>query len=124
MTILWVSRHLPLPRQRDELRRLFGDHDLKTDPIAFADAADIANRFRQAGASEIVCVAPLSVLKKLLEYGIRPLCADMKVCAPPGEVTVRSHRGERHYKFVKFQRLTGIEMNYRELEPYRSGQLK
>ena len=118
MVIMWVSKHSPTPRQRDELVRIFGDHRLDVDQNPFSDASEIAARIRERNAREIVCVAPLSVLRKLLEFGLQPLTAEMSQVPPDqAEVVVDGRNGRRFYKFVKFKRLTGIEMTYAEVTP-------
>jgi hypothetical protein len=121
MIILWISRHEPLPTQRDELARLFGPHELQTDVNSFREASDIARTIRETGAHEVVCVAPLSVLQKLLEFGIRPLTARMERCQPEhAEVVMPGRRGLRYLKFRGFRRLTSIEMAYEEITPCRA----
>ena len=42
--ISWISRHPPTDRQRAELARLFGPHELRTDTNPFSDAAEIKRR--------------------------------------------------------------------------------
>ena len=123
--LLWMSRHLPTPRQRIELGRLFPDASLRIDPKPFADAADVMRRIRESRADELICVAPLSVLQKLSGYGICPIVADMELCSPDdteAEVTSEGsgyHNGRpsRTYKFVRFRRLMGIEITYEEIKP-------
>ena len=118
MIILWISKHKPVPNQRAELLRLFGPHELRTDLDPFRDAGDLAQRIRRSGALEVVCVAPLSVLRKLLEFGIRPLNAEMsQVSADQAEVSAVGRNGTRYYKFIRFKRLVGIEMTYEEVRP-------
>jgi len=111
--VLWLSRHSILPSQVRELKRIFGD-DVKIyqDPRPFDDARDIAKRFREGGYDEIVVVAPLSVIQRLTELGIRPLWAEMKVCDPDEAETVVSGRP---YKFVKFRRIKGVKIEFEDL---------
>jgi hypothetical protein len=118
---MWVSRHSPTDSQRRELSRIFGPHDLRIDPAPFSDALDIKRRMMAARAQEIVCVAPLSVLKELLTFGIRPLTADMEKCKPDeAEVETTSPSGSRFLRFVRFRRLTEIVMTYEDVTPCRS----
>ena len=119
--ISWISRHPPTDRQRAELARLFGPHELRTDTNPFSDAAEIKRRVYLAGAEEFVCVAPFSALKRLLEFGLRPLTAKMVQC-PESEAEV--HTSGRHYKFLRFQRLVALDMRYEEIEPCPAGQMK
>lgn len=111
--ILWLSRHSILPSQFKELKRIFGsDLEVFQDPRPFDDARDIVKRFREGGYDEIVAVAPLSVIQRLTELGIRPLWAEMKVCDPEeAETTVSG----RPYKFVKFKRIKAIKVEFEDL---------
>lgn len=118
MLIKWISKNEPTPRQRAELTRLFGDHVLQVDAETFSDAGDIKRRVQMSGASEVVVVAPLSVLKKLLDFGLRPLTAKM-IRVDPDKAEVSVHG--RHYKFVKFERLTAIDFRYEEVLPCCAG---
>jgi hypothetical protein len=117
MTLLWLSKHSPTPSQRAELTRLFGDHELRIDPQPFSDAGDVARRIRRSGASEVVVVAPLAVLRKLLEFGFAPLTADMEQCRPEeAEIQTPGYLQGRHYKFRKFRRLRSITLEYEDIE--------
>jgi hypothetical protein len=118
MIIAWISQHEPTPSQRAELIRLFGPHTLDVDTNPFGSAEDIARRIRRTGAAEVVCVAPLSVLRELLSFGFRPLNAQMEACPPAqAEVTAGRNGRTRHLRFRNFRRLTSIEMRYEELCP-------
>jgi len=126
--ILWISRHEPLASQQAELKRLFGeDVDIRIDGNPFRDASDIQARMRETNADAVVCVAPISVLKKLTEHGILPLVAEMAIVPkgdPRAEVEAngsggRAGRKTRYYRFVRFQRLTGVEMRYEDVLPWR-----
>ena len=118
MRIAWLSRHAPTPSQRAELTRLFGAHTLDVDPSPFADAEEVARRIRRTGAAEVVCVAPLSVLQKLLEFGIRPLTAKLEACDPAAaEIVSQNRNGTRYLRFSHFRRLESIDMRYSEVAP-------
>lgn len=126
MKILWLSKHSPLPSQLAELRRLFGPSVvMHPDPRPFSDAHDIARRFRESGAQELVAVAPLSVIKALCELGIQPLWAEMERCDSAGaEVKTGRNghgvsRGTFSYKFVRFRRVTGVDLKFEEVETCR-----
>ena len=110
--ILWVSKHAPLPSQLRELRRLFGDVEVVMDPNPFDGAEDIVRRFRSGRFDEMVVVAPLSVIAKLCELGIKPLWAQMEVVGPEeAEVEVRG----RYYRFERFRRIKGVKIEFEEL---------
>ena len=114
MRILWMSRHNPLPSQIAELKRLFGEEtEVVKDPQPFSSAEDIAERFRTRRYDDIVVVAPLSVLSRLCELGIRPLWAEMEVVKDPVKAEVSA--GGRLYRFVRFRRVLGIKIEYGEV---------
>jgi len=115
MKVYWMSRHAPLPSQIAELRRLFGEEVvIEQDPKPFDSADDILNRFRASGADELVIVAPLSVIAQIVQRGVKPLWAEMEVCSPD-EAEVEA--AGRHYRFVRFRRIVGIEIKFEEVSP-------
>lgn len=111
--IVWFSRHPALPRQIDELKRLFGeDAEVVADPAPFSTADDIIRRFKAAGGDEIVVVAPLSVLDALCKRGIKPLWADMEV-VPRGQAEVFAQG--RGYRFVRFRRVKRLALEFEDV---------
>jgi hypothetical protein len=122
--IAWFSRHAPVPSQLAELRRIYGpDVEVRVDARPFGDAADIAQRFRGSGATEMVVVAPLSVISALVDRGIRPLWAEMEQVPcddPRAEVRPAGRRyqhsgEERCYRFICFRRITAVKLEMEEL---------
>ncbi|MFN7088587.1 MAG: hypothetical protein ACK4NX_02095 [Candidatus Paceibacteria bacterium] len=114
--ILWVSQHVPLPRQLEALERLFGAGTIvQQDPRPFSSAEDIANRYREGGYDDIVVVAPLSVIGRLVDLGIRPLWSEMQQVDPKTGNPDIVFRG-RGYKFVKFRRVKTLRLEFEELE--------
>lgn len=111
--VIWFSRHPVLPTQVAELKRLFGDDvQIVTDPRPFDSAEDIVRRFRAAGGDEMVVVAPLSVLGRLCDLGIKPLWAEMEQVPPEqAEVTAAG----RHYRFVRFRRVKRLVLEFEEV---------
>ena len=102
--VLWVSRHTPLPLEIAELKRLFGeDASVATDVSPFISAEDIVERFRRGGYDEMVVVAPMSVIGRIVDEGVLPLWAEMK------RVQRREDRdleyNGRWYKFMGFKRV-------------------
>ncbi len=96
--ILWLSQHRLLEVQEAALRERFGkDVVIETDSRPFDDAADIVQRFREGKYDEIVVVAPISVLQKLLELGVQPFRSIMK-----------------DKKFQRFRRMTEISIKYED----------
>lgn len=111
--VIWFSRHDPLPSQVKELRRLFGqDVEIIQDPKPFSSAEDIVARFRAAGGDEMVVVAPLSVLGRLVDLGIKPLWAEMEqVPSEQSEVVAAG----RSYRFVRFRRVKRLVLEFEEV---------
>ena len=148
-TCLWLSRHEPLLAQRRALERHFPGCQWLMDSDIFVDAADIVKRVDKArngnGASvEVAIVAPLSLIQKLIERGIRPLWPVMRQVLsdhpasldwyrlsgdpePPLIVPIAAEYWRAHtdscvlaprgrvLEFVKFRRLVGIHMELEEL---------
>jgi len=106
VTCLWLSRHEPLLAQRRALERHFPGCEWVMDSDIFVDAADVVKRVEQARNGfeavhhidgdpdnndvsnlrvmtiarpvEVVVVAPLSLIQKLIERGIKPLWPVMR----------------------------------------------
>ncbi|MGB9661364.1 MAG: hypothetical protein ACPL5F_05015 [Moorellaceae bacterium] len=111
--VVWFSRHDPLPSQVTELRRLFGpDVQIVQDPKPFSNAEDIVTRFKAAGGDEMVVVAPLSVLGRLVDLDIKPLWAEMEQ-VPPEQAEVSA--AGRHYRFVRFRRVKRLTLEFEEV---------
>jgi len=111
--ILWMSQHRPLPVQLDALRRLFGEADVQQDPRPFSSAEEIAERYRAGGYNDMVVVAPLSVIARLVDLGIKPLWCrmDQIKSAENADITYRG----RHYKFNRFLRVKALRLEFEEL---------
>ena len=103
--VYWCSRHTVTVEQWQELRRLFGcDVGVTVDTDSFTNVANLAHRYRMSGADELVLVAPLGMVERLVrETGIKPLWCD------------GDGRGSE-YRFKGFRRLAGVEMKFEEIE--------
>jgi len=96
-----------------ELQRIFGDGvEVVQDPNPFSGAQEIVERFRKGGYDEMVVVAPLSVLQRLTEMGVKPLWAEMKQVPVEEAEVVASGRG---YRFVRFRRIKAVRVEFEEL---------
>lgn len=113
MKIHWVSRHPALKSQIKELKRLFGEIEIIHDPKPFSNAQEIYNRFKEYQADEIVIVAPMSVISKIIELGIKPLWAEMEEVPVKQSEVVAKGRG---YKFKKFKRIKKLKFEFEELQ--------
>ena len=123
--ILWLSRHLPLPRQLAELEHHFPGYDLAIDGNSFDGADDIISRYRRVAADELVVVAPLAVIRALTMRGVRPIFAEMRQVRcrgrdgqPNKEVEVRmGRRRPRCYRFERFHHVNGVDLKLEPLAP-------
>jgi hypothetical protein len=112
MKILWVSRHAPLGVQKRSLEKIF------KEPIdfkflnSFKNAEEIVKTFKEEGCQEMVVVAPLSVIMRLTELGVKPLFAEMSLCAK--EVADTEVAG-RHYRFLRFRRIKEVKIIFEEI---------
>ncbi len=111
--IMWFSQHTPLPVQIEWLDERFGGVEIHQDPNPFTNAQEILRRFRSAGYDDMVVVAPLSVIAKLCELGIKPLWAEMQEVYRKSEADL-SYRG-RLYRFVTFRRIKTVRMEFEEV---------
>lgn len=111
--IVWFSRHPALPSQVQELKRIFGeDIEIIPDPKPFSNAEDIVRRFRAVSGDEMVVVAPLSVLGRLCDLGIKPLWAEMQEVPPEEAEVVTNGRG---YRFVRFRRVKRLALEFEDV---------
>jgi len=109
--ILWFSRHEPMTFQIPILKKIFG-HDMVLEHVvgrdAYISAEKIAEMMRREKYDEIIMVAPLSVMAKVIELGIRPIKADVVEVKEEREKTFTYN--SRHYKFLKFVRVIKLEL--------------
>lgn len=118
--IVWMSRHSPTPSQVRELERLFPGHDFQVETRPFSGASQIVKRFHDTGATEMVVVAPWTVLNELVKLGLKPLVAKMEnvPCdSKEAEIVLGHGRRRRCQRFVRFERCIGIDMITKPINP-------
>lgn len=109
--ILWYSRHPMMEFQGPILQKLFGDDmvlEQKVGNDAYMSAEKIVQMMKDQRYDEIIMVAPLSVMAKVIELGVRPIKADVVQVKDEKEKTF-TYSG-RHYKFLKFVRVVRLEL--------------
>lgn len=118
--ILWISRHEPLESQRKYLQGAFGeDCTISRDSNPFSSAEEVVKRAKDY--DEMVLIAPLSVVRKVVELGIKPLWSEMEPATKEtSEVQVQGRRERiqnkaRYYKFIKFRRVESVKLEFSEL---------
>lgn len=109
--VLWFSRHRPMDFQIPILQKVFGEDmvlEQKVGSDVYISAEKILQYMKEKHFDEIVMVAPLSVMAKVIELGIKPIKADVVEVNDLSDSTF-TYRG-RHYKFLKFVRVTRLEL--------------
>jgi len=97
---------------------LFGeDVVIVKDPNPFSDAGDVLKRFKESGVDELVIVAPLSVIAQIVQRGIKPLWVGMQQVTNPDDAETEA--AERYYRFVRFCRIVGVQIQFEEVEPVK-----
>ena len=110
--ILWFSRHPPFDFQVSILKKIFGEDmilkKLVGDQNKYMSAEKFVAYMKEHGFDETVMVAPLSVMEKVIELGIKPIKAEVIEIKDSQEATFSFN--DRYYKFIKFVRVVRIEL--------------
>jgi len=111
--ILWLSQHKPLAVQILALKKMFGpDVKIIQDPKPFSSAEEIVQQYKAGGYDDMAIVAPLSVISKLTEMGIKPLWCQMDQVKSLEESDI-TYRG-RYYKFNRFRRIKSVRIEFED----------
>lgn len=108
--ILWISRHSPCKSELVELYKMYPQAEVTyiKEKVSAEFISEIGKNY-----DDIICIVPLSVLRKLVENGIHPLF--------PQTVEVNDdnydfvYRGKK-YKFVAFRRVKDVQLIFEEKE--------
>ena len=123
--ILWVSQHPPLEIQVEWLRNKLGkvniveaEFDKCSWNKKFTGANEILKMFRERDKNgirkydELFLVAPLSVMRVILQHGVQPIRTQLKkVDVSESNVTLKNG----HYKFTEFKRVTAITIHQEDI---------
>ena len=132
-TVLWVSRHPPLPAQLEELERKLGGVVVYQLSGTIPNAEYVVEKAKELNAKYIVPVLPLSMIARLSELsrreGFTVLWAEMqqvkilssepkpgKDYDPESETYIKGIEGT--YKIMRFVRFHKIRAVRLELEPF------
>lgn len=111
--ILWLSQHKPLPIQLSYLPKyLNSEVEVVPDPKPFSSAEEIVKRYRAGNYDDMVVVAPMSVISRLIDLGIKPLWAEMQVVPDQSAADVTA-KG-RHYKFMRWRRIIALNFKFED----------
>jgi len=97
-----VSRHHWTDTQEKEPKRIFGEIELHQFSSPFKSAEEIYDYYKRGRYDDMVVVAPLSVIARIRELGIKPLWAEMEV-VPKEEAEVEA--SGRYFRFKRFRRI-------------------
>ena len=113
--VLWISRHPMHGIQICALQRMFGaDVKLVSGTRPFDSAEKIVERFRKGGFDDVIVVAPLSVLTRMVDLGLRPLWSEAEIVSRErADWNVR----DRFYRFTRFRRVRRLVLEFDELGP-------
>ena len=79
---------------------MYGDDvEVRSYGKVFRDVKEIIDYYNRNNFDDIIIVAPLSVIKRMCELGIKPLWAEMK-------------KG----RFIRFRRIESIDVRYKEVK--------
>ncbi len=106
--LAWISRHAPLPSQI----AAFGPGvEIIRDARPFDSAETIARRVAELRCDDLMVVAPLSVISRLCDLGLKPLWAAMQQVAPDDPRCEVAAAG-RGYRFRGWRRVSRIAMEF------------
>ena len=111
--VLWVSRHTPHPVQLPALEQYLGDSVEITKLPGFRSAEDIVQNFREGQYDDMVIVAPLSVIARVVDLGVRPLWSE----AAEEPDRSRAHfqgGGGKWFRFVRFRRIKALHLEFED----------
>lgn len=116
MKIFWYSRHPPVRKEVDELKKLFGNNiEIIIDKKPVDNVDNLIKRFREQNCDEIVAICPYSVLHKLSEKGIKPLFPIMKK-VEGGDDDYDLIYKKNKLKFIKFVRIEKLKLETSEIK--------
>ena len=114
--VLWISRHSPLPEERDELTMLLGSHTIQEVAGVSRDKDAIPNLLDKHCPDQVVAVLPLSLVEVLLNH------MNQRGMNNPWR-PVWQHRGQYDTKTITPANFKGydeiVEMRYRKRRVYK-----
>lgn len=76
--ILWVSRHNPTKKQRNELKEKFKKVEIIKVDTTISKAKEIVGLMEKYDCSEVMAVVPAAIRRELVnKLGVKPLYAEM-----------------------------------------------
>jgi len=133
VTVLWASRHDPVPAQVEDLRARYGpDVRVAKRSGLFQTAEQVVRAAEEVGADVVVPVLPLTFVQKLCQYAeargftvlysqmqlIHDSCPGRLTCAyfdPHSDVFLPGRgRINRHYRFQGFRKLLRVELVFED----------
>ena len=129
--VAWVSRHLPVEAQVEELQRKLGDHETFYLTQTFRNAEEVYQEIKKHECQYAVVVLPLSMIARLVTHkDITWLWAEMEAlhncnleeCTEFDEkrdvwLPLRGSSKGRHMRFKCFKKIVKLELVLEEWNP-------
>lgn len=77
MNILWLSRHEPTVKQKEDLMRIFGNGiTLVKKSVSVRNGREVVEMMKQEDCEEAVVVLPINIIQQIIEHcNVMPLRA-------------------------------------------------
>lgn len=113
--ILWLSGHEMNGIQMCALRRMFGADVELVEQVGWVGNADqIVETYQRGGFDDLIIVAPMSVIAKVVEAKIHPLWSEAVICSQ-GQHDWETNG--RYYRFARFRRIRRLAFEFEDLGP-------
>lgn len=113
--ILWLSGHSMNGIQMPALRRIFGADVQLVERVGFVgNAEQIVRAYREGGFDDLIIVAPLSVISRVVELGVHPLWSEAVICS---REQMDWETSGRYYRFARFRKIRRLAFEFDDLGP-------
>lgn len=108
--ILWISRHPPLLKQIEELKRIFGNIEIIQYASRVRDAKHVIELVETYNAHDVVTILPMTIIYHLVNVeGLKPIYPEMEeVPKNCKNFDYEDWGSGRRYRFKGFVRITGF----------------
>ena len=101
--------------QMGALRRMFGaDVKVIEQTGWLGNAEQIVEAYNKGGFDDVIIVAPLSVISRVIELGVHPLWSEAVICSREQKDW---ETNGRFYRFARFRRIRRLALEFDDLGP-------
>lgn len=113
--VLLVASHGLHAVETQVLEKMYGEIALTSYIGDATQAEQVVNDYKKGGYSDLVVIAPYSVIDRMCQLGVRPLWPEAVtvLSKEPWDWQVR----DRYYCFLRFKRAAGFKLQFEELGP-------